>query len=65
LQATADDLVIQLKSLNLQKEQFDDLAKSLRLSDFVKFAKYVPSTDDDKNTFEIIKRSIQQIEQMQ
>lgn len=65
LQATADDLVIQLKSLNLQKEQFDDLAKSLRLSDFVKFAKYVPSTDDDKNTFEIIKKSIQQIEQMQ
>jgi hypothetical protein len=65
LQATADDLVTQLKSLNLQKEHFDDLAKSLRLSDFVKFAKYVPSTDDDKNTFEIIKRSIQQIEQMQ
>lgn len=65
LQATADDLVTQLKSLNLQKEQFDDLAKSLRLSDFVKFAKYVPSADDDKNTFEIIKRAVQQIEQIQ
>lgn len=65
LQATADDLVIQLKNLNLPKEQFDDLAQSLRLSDFVKFAKYIPSADDDKNAFTIIYKSIQQIEQKQ
>ncbi len=43
LQKTTDDLVIQLKSLNLNKEQFDKLSQSLRLSDFVKFAKYIPS----------------------
>lgn len=65
LQATADDLVIQLKNLNLPKEQFDELAQSLRLSDFVKFAKYIPSADDDKNAFTIIYKAIQQIEQKQ
>jgi hypothetical protein len=64
LQATTDDFVKQLKSLHLPKEQFDDLSQSLRLSDFVKFAKYIPSAEDDKNIFTIIYKSIQQIEQV-
>ncbi|MGZ8551110.1 MAG: hypothetical protein ACXWV2_10630 [Chitinophagaceae bacterium] len=64
LQATTDDFVKQLKSLALPKQQFEDLSQSLRLSDFVKFAKYIPSADDDKNFFEIIYRTIQQIEQV-
>jgi len=54
--------VIQLKSLNLNKEQFDKLSQSLRLSDFVKFAKYVPSNDDDRNAFSEIKNAIIAIE---
>ncbi len=65
LQSTTDDLVAQLKSLGMPKDQFDQLAQSLRLSDFVKFAKYVPLAEDDKNTFDSINRSIQQLEQMQ
>jgi len=65
LQATTYDLVGQLKSLNLPADQFDDLARSLGLSDFVKFAKYIPSIEDDKNTFTVIFKSIQQIEQEQ
>ena len=64
LQTTTNDLVVQLKSLHLPKEQFDDLSQSLRLSDFVKFAKYIPSAEDDQNTFTIIHSSIQQIEQV-
>lgn len=64
LQATTHDFVVQLKSLNLPGEQFNDLAQSLRLSDFVKFAKYIPSAEDDKNTFTIIYGSIQKIEQL-
>lgn len=65
LQATAEDLVIKLKSLNLPKEQFDDLTQSLKVADFVKFAKYVPTAEEDKKTFSVIYTSIQQIEQKQ
>jgi hypothetical protein len=62
LQKTTDDLVVQLKSLNLNKEQFDKVSQSLRLSDFVKFAKYIPSSDDTKISFEEIKNAIVIIE---
>jgi hypothetical protein len=64
LQKTMDDLVIQLKSIPLQKEDFDRLAQALRLSDFVKFAKYVPAKEDDKTILELIKKAIQEIEQI-
>jgi LPXTG-motif cell wall-anchored protein len=65
LQKTTDDLVIQLKSLNLSKEQFDKLSQSLQLSDFVKFAKYIPSADDDSNSFNEIRNAIVTIEKAQ
>jgi len=62
LQKTTDDLVLQLKGLQLEKEQFDKLAQALRLSDFVKFAKYVPSEEDNRSCLEEIKHSIMTIE---
>ncbi len=62
LQKTTDDIVLQLRNQALSKEQFDKLAQSLRLSDFVKFAKYIPSDDDRKNCFEEIKNAILSIE---
>jgi LPXTG-motif cell wall-anchored protein len=62
LQKTTDDLVIQLKQLNLGKESLDNLAQSLRLSDFVKFAKYIPTEQDNSNAFEAVRNSIQLIE---
>jgi hypothetical protein len=58
LQNTTDDLVSQMRSLNIPKDQFERLGQSLRLSDFVKFAKYVPSPDDDRNVFDTIKNTI-------
>ncbi len=58
LQNTTDDLVSQMRRLNIPREQFEQLGQSLRLSDFVKFAKYVPSPDDDRNVFETIKNTI-------
>ncbi len=64
LQKTTDDLVLQLKALNLGKEQFDTISQSLQLSDFVKFAKYVPPIEDNRKVFESIKKSIDQIEMM-
>jgi LPXTG-motif cell wall-anchored protein len=62
LQKTTDDLIIQLNSLNINKEQFGKLSQSLRLSDFVKFAKFIPTGDDDKKAFEEIRSSIITIE---
>jgi hypothetical protein len=64
LQKTTDDLVVQLKAIPISKEQFERLSQALRLGDFVKFAKYVPSTDDDKSVFETIKNSITAIEKL-
>ncbi len=62
LQKTTDDLVIQLKDLDIDKEQFDQLSQSLRLSDFVKFAKYIPTGEDNRNALETIRQSIIKIE---
>ncbi len=64
LQKTTDDLVLQLRSLEMGKESYHQLSQSLRLSDFVKFAKYVPSEEDNNLAFETIKRSIDIIEQL-
>ncbi|MFI5132720.1 MAG: LPXTG cell wall anchor domain-containing protein [Chitinophagales bacterium] len=63
LQETTDDLVLQLKNLNLDKTSFEQLSQALRLSDFVKFAKYVPDEDDNKIVFETIKKAIQLVEE--
>jgi hypothetical protein len=63
LQKTTDDLLVQLKNIDLQKEQYEKLAQSLRLCDFVKFAKYNPSAGDDENSYREILNTIKQIEQ--
>jgi hypothetical protein len=64
LQKTADDLVIQLAALKLNKENFDKVAQALRLSDFVKFAKFSPLPEDDAMALTAIKTTIKEIEQM-
>lgn len=65
LQKTTDDLVIQIKGLGLEKEQFDKLSQSLRLGDFVKFAKYLPAEEDDQRSFQEIRNAIITIEKME
>ena len=64
LQQTTDDLVTQLRGIGFEKEQYNQLAQALRLSDFVKFAKYIPTDADSRNTFDTLKNSIQSIERM-
>jgi LPXTG-motif cell wall-anchored protein len=65
LQKTTDDLVVQLKTLSLEKEQFDKLSQSLQMSDFVKFARYVPAAADNRICLEEIKKSVLLIEQIE
>jgi len=62
LQKTTHDLVIKLQSLGPDKQRFDRLAQALRLSDFVKFAKYSPSMEDDEEAWDAIKNSIEELE---
>lgn len=64
LQKTTDDLVVQLKGIGMHKENFEGLAQALRLSDYVKFAKYIPDENDDSSAFLAISRAIDEIEQI-
>ncbi len=62
LQKTTNDLVLQIKTLDIGKEQFDKLSQSLRLADFVKFAKYIPGENDNREVLEDIRNAIMTIE---
>ena len=62
LQQITDDLVVQLRDVGLPKEIFDRLSQSLRMSDYVKFAKFVPTPEDDRGSFEAVQQSIEYIE---
>ncbi len=62
MQKTTDDLIVQLKSLNMDKDRYNELAQALRLTDFVKFAKYEPGAKDTETVFTVIKNAIMQIE---
>jgi len=64
LQETTDDLVLQLNKLGMSKDGFNRLAQALRLSDFVKFAKYNPSAEDDTELLNAIITSLREIEQV-
>lgn len=64
LQKTTDDLVIQLKALAMEKKEYDQLVQSLRLGDFVKFAKYIPAEEDNRLAFETVKKSIEEVERI-
>ncbi|MFI5185257.1 MAG: LPXTG cell wall anchor domain-containing protein, partial [Chitinophagales bacterium] len=62
LQETTDELVLQLRQLKLTENDFDQLAQTLRMSDFVKFAKYEPNEKDKIDSFNITRHSIDMIE---
>ncbi len=64
LQETTDHLVLQVKELGMDKTSCDELVQALRLSDFVKFAKYGPGVADNRQAFESIKKAIEVIEQI-
>lgn len=65
LQKTTDDLVVQLRSLKLPAEEFNRLAQSLRMSDFVKFARFEPAESDKNDSFKTIKDFIDDMEKIE
>lgn len=64
LQKTTDDLVMRLADLELPKTSFDSLSQALRLGDFVKFAKFTPTREDDIQAYEVIRKNITMINQL-
>lgn len=62
LQETTEDLVLQIKNMKPGEELFTQLSQALQLSDSVKFAKFIPSEQDNKLVFDIIKAAIEKIE---
>lgn len=56
---TNEELIMQLKELDISREQFSHLAQALRMSDFVKFAKYQPGENENSQNFDIIKSSVE------
>jgi hypothetical protein len=60
---TTDDLGIQLQSLKIPSPAYNELLQTLRLSDLVKFAQYVPDSEAMNSSFSTMKQSITTIEQ--
>jgi hypothetical protein len=56
---TNEELILELSAMSIPKDAFISLAQSLRMSDFVKFAKYQPSEDDNRNNLKIVTSSIE------
>jgi hypothetical protein len=55
---TNEELIEQLANIHLPREAFMSLTQSLRMSDFVKFAKYRPSEKDNLDNLNIIRSSV-------
>jgi len=62
LAETSEELIRQLRSSVLQPEQFDSVAETLRMSDFVKFAKYQPGVADSEHHYQVIRSAITALE---
>ena len=55
---TNEELILQLSKLDMPKDSFIALAQALRMADFVKFAKYRPSSEENESNFGVIRASI-------
>lgn len=62
LQRTTSDLVLQLHRAGTDRAQLERLAQALRLSDFVKFARYPSSAEEDRDCLLTVKEMIQYFE---
>lgn len=55
---TNDELILQLRQLNLPTDQFTSLAQALRMADFVKFARYLPPATENEKAIAIVESAI-------
>lgn len=59
MEKTNDELIMQLRRWDMPNEAVISLAQALRMSDVVKFAKYVPGERDNEQNFHTIKTSVE------
>jgi hypothetical protein len=64
LAETSEELIGQLRGLPLTAQQSAELAETLRMSDFVKFAKYQPGLTDCEFHYRVIRSSVQELEKI-
>ena len=62
LAETSEELITQLRGSFTAAQQFDSVAETLRMSDFVKFAKYQPGIADTEHHYEVIRTAILTLE---
>jgi BatD DUF11 like domain len=58
MEKTSEEIIISLSNVKMHREQFSKLAAALRMGDFVKFAKYIPSPSENDSNLEIIRSAI-------
>jgi hypothetical protein len=58
LEKTNNELILQLRQSGMSKDTFTQLAQTLRMSDFVKFARYQPEKSDNEQNWEVINAAI-------
>ncbi|HVU55549.1 MAG TPA: hypothetical protein VHD83_10865 [Puia sp.] len=64
LAETNEELIGQLRRLPLTHPQFDALAETLRMTDFVKFAKYQPGAEDNERSYQVIRQSVDHLNEI-
>ena len=64
LEKTNEELILQLRKTRLSDKEFTTIAQSLRMSDFVKFAKYVPQQIDRREALDVVKQTIIRLEDL-
>lgn len=62
LSETSEELIAQIRRLPLPQQQFTDLAEALRMTDFVKYAKYKPGPADSDAHYRIIRAAIEELD---
>jgi len=61
MEKTSEELILSLSNLKMDRDLFSNLTGALRMADFVKFAKYIPGPYENDTNWEVIKKSIIQI----
>jgi len=59
MQKTSEEIILQVKDLGLSNDAFISMAQTLRMTDAVKFAKYIPGNEHNEESFKNIKASIE------
>jgi hypothetical protein len=62
LAETSEELIGQLRRMPVAAGSFTEIAETLRMSDFVKFAKYQPGIADSEHHFQVIRGSIEALD---